>query len=706
MYENQGMADPAKQWDRVRPFIRINGPSVASNGRLRGDGHAQGTRRQDDFQPINSVLDRLVISQLIALTPSWARTETDKAGGNDISAREGLAEQEVFGPVKRSFQTWTDAPPLPWHTWYDWNFHLEPEPPFAHLRGFGNEDEFKKANPSLAKKPIPVVGGPGGGIRPAQAQAAQRDAKLEALVQGRTMELEWDCGAMGSVPGPMFGRDLAWPMTDWFVWAVGRSIYDGGHEAEAKQADSAEVIRQQAADAGVLTLTSDDLPPVQGRADAPPEEGSKTTRSELHPCKAIATARWEAHKFPGTDHFVPAIQFMFFGNRRGGYKTFESLKPRDGKDYEFIVDLPPPSGAFLPLDVPVGSTPDFAFNRLVLRQEPLVDFAFDDFATIGGAPLMRNVTRLPNEPPMKPASVEQLQKFPPKVELLPEVPGKPLERQAKVTIPLNAFVDEHPDVDSYGVIVKIGWFDPDKQQGKDVKKVTVTLKKLVKNVIDHDVFKEEWRVKLGVNGRWFHHQFDGMGSNDSRDLNDKVVMHLHKEDFVIVSAHGAEVDLVDDVYASEGRGITLSDRDINEVDLTEGGIGGDTQQFPIDWDTHVDGHRDPATGEARAGSSPAQRAVCRKLFDLMFTTFGDQNDPLGIIDPGRGTVQENTLNPRKVGDVTEGQEEGIQLNATATSEVGSSAELVRVQPDLANLPSDIDYRLEYGILVETQDALK
>jgi hypothetical protein len=38
--------------------------------------------------------------------------------------------------------------------------------------------------------------------------------------------------------------------------------------------------------------------------------------------------------------------------------------------------------------------------------------------------------------------------------------------------------------------------------------------------------------------------------------------------------------------------------------------------------------------------------------------------------------------------------------------VGSSAELVRVNPDLANLPSDIDYRLEYSILVETQDALK
>jgi hypothetical protein len=57
----------------------------------------------------------------------------------------------------------------------------------------------------------------------------------------------------------------------------------------------------------------------------------------------------------------------------------------------------------------------------------------------------------------------------------------------------------------------------------------------------------------------------------------------------------------------------------------------------------------------------------------------DQNDPLGIIDPNRGTVAENQKNPRKVSDVLkekgEGNEDEIELVATATAEVGDSAEL-------------------------------
>jgi hypothetical protein len=298
------------------------------------------------------------------------------------------------------------------------------------------------------------------------------------------------------------------------------------------------------------------------------------------------------------------------------------------------------------------------------------------------------------------------------VKLLPKKPGKPLERQAKVTIPLTDFADENPDVDSYGVIVSIGWFDPDKRQAKDVKKCTVTLKSITKSVLDHDTFAEEWRFKAGVNGRWIHREFNGMGSNDTRALNETFVIHLHQDDFISVTSHGAEVDLVDDVYKSD-RMVTLSQRDINEVDLVGGDvpIGGDTTQRPIDWDRDVDGNRN-ANGNALNGSLPVQRAICRKLFDLMFTTFGDQNDPLGMIDPGRGSAAEAKLNPRRVRDVIaekgEGVEETIELQAMATSEVGSSAELVRVDPNLpppALEPSDFDYKLVYTIKVEPQDGL-
>ncbi len=691
------MAETEKKWDKERPFIRINSPSATSGRRLDGKGHAQGTRRQEDFQPQNSLLDVLVISQLIALTPSWAKTDNQ---ADTLAERELNAEQEVFGQLKRSFQTWTDAPPLPWHTWYDWNFHVEPESEYAHLRGMGNEDQVKQVGPedeAILNAPNTPIGG-AGGIGNVERRAKREDAKREALVQGRTMELEWDCGAFGSVPGAMFGRDLAWPMTDWFVWVAGRSIYDGGHESEGEEAQSPEEIREQAQRVGRGGTRLPSKPKT--------DNANKTTRSELHPCKAVATARWEAHKFSGTDHFVPAIQFMFFSSKRGGYKDFSTLKPK-GKDYEFIVDLPPPSGAFLPLEVPIGKTPDFPFNRVVLRQEPLVDFTFEPFLTLDGPPGMRNVSRRSPDldPPLKLPTLEQMQQFAPRVELLPEKPGKPHERQAKVTIPITAFADAHPDLDSYGVIVSIGWFDPDKRQGKDVFKCTVKLKEFEKGVIDHDTFREEWRFKVGVNGRWFHHQFEGLSSNSVRALDHEVVLHLHKDDLISITSHGAEVDLVDDVYAKTDRSITISDRDINTVDLTDPSVGGSTQQRDIDWDRDVDGHRRP-DGVARAGSSPVQRAICRKLFSLMFSTFNDQNDPLGIIDPNRGSKAENEFNPCKVSKLPLGQEQQFELKATATSEVGDSAELVRVHPDFVEKEEDIDYTLRYSILVETQDALR
>lgn len=694
------MADAEKKWDKARPFARINSPSKAgpSTSRLDGRGNAQGTRRQSDFQPQNSLLDVLVISKLIALTPSWARTVNE---GASVAERERNAEEEVFGPLKRSFQTWTDAPPLPWHTWYDWNFHIEPEPEFAHLRGRGNEDNISKVTPedeALLRTPDVPIGG-AGGVGNAGKRERREAAKREALVQGKTMELEWDCGAFGSVPGAMFGRDLAWPMTDWFLWAVGRSIYDGGHEAEGEVAQGQEEIRNQALGRGGTRL-----PP---RRET--REEDNTTRSELHPCKAIATARWEAHRFTGTEHFVPAIQFMFFASRRGGYKDFATLKPKNNKDYEFIVDLPPPSGAFLPMEVSIGKTPDFPFNRLVLRQEPLVDFTFEPFLLVNAAPGMRNVTRRPAslDPPLQVPTLEQMQRFPPRVELLPEQPGKPNERQAKVTIPLIAFADANPNLDSYGVIVSIGWHDPDKLQGKDVLKCTVKLKEFQNSVIDHDTFDEEWRFKVGVNGRWFHHQFEGLTDNSVRPLNNEIVLHLHKDDVISISSHGAEVDLVDDVYANPGRNITVSDRDINEADLTGGDepVGGSRQQRDIDWDIDVDGNRQ-SDGKALPGSTRVQRAICRKLFSTMFSTFNDQNDPLGIVDPGRGSKAENQDNPCKISKLPLGQEVSFEMKATATSEVGDTAELVRVHPDFVTSDEDIDYTLRYTILVETQDALK
>src|SRR2546428_9720905 len=101
------MATTDKPGDPNRPFVRINSPSDdPGNTRLDGDGNKRGTRRQSDYQPVRSLLEMTVISRLIALTPSWART---------MGATEADAEHEVFGKLNRSFQTWTAAPPFHWH---------------------------------------------------------------------------------------------------------------------------------------------------------------------------------------------------------------------------------------------------------------------------------------------------------------------------------------------------------------------------------------------------------------------------------------------------------------------------------------------------------------------------------------------------------------------------------------------------------------
>ena len=149
------------------------------------------------------------------------------------------------------------------------------------------------------------------------------------------MECEWDCGAFGDYdyssahgkqaspgqPGPMFEKDWAWPMAGQNVWIAGRWIYDCGHASSDEKTGS---------NPGLM-------------------------RSELHPCKAVATARWEAVKFDQNDYHAPAIQFMFFACTQGGYKDFPTIADHD---YEFIVDLP--EAPHEAPQHPVGHTPDRA----------------------------------------------------------------------------------------------------------------------------------------------------------------------------------------------------------------------------------------------------------------------------------------------------------------------------------------------------------
>lgn len=638
------MDNLTKPWDRDRPFQRYNSPSFGPKPPLSGDGHTRGTRRPEDFL-VRSLLDGIARNELLRLTPSWTTTMDD-------------AEHEVYGKQTRSFQTWTDAPPYQWHRWYDWNFHLEPELPFAWLRGAGNEPAPKHAKED-EHNGIPIIGPIIDKIK------GKTFGPRDNVVPGHNMECEWDTGAMGPAPGGMFQNNWVWPMTHEWVWICGRSIYDGGHETHA----------------GLC-------------------------RSELHPCKAVAAARWEAFKFPDTPHYVPAIRFMFFASKIGGYVDFDTLAPKVGDAYEFIVDLPEKPEGEIPLTVAVGHTPEFPHNTVTLRklEDPLVHVSYDEFNNAS--------VRSGNKPQPKDP------KYKPEVELIPLGDGgDPKKRQVKVKIPLKALADDCPDVDYYGVIVTMGWPDLDGTLAKKVKCCKVEIKNLFKGVIDHDTFAEEWRFKVGVNGRWFQWQFESMHNKSDHALNKTIEIWLDEQDSIIVSSHGAELDLVDDVYFKD-RVVCINDaeiewekrppinippHDIFDVIGTVGDIvTGRLPSYPARWHDHID-KRPPAQPDFwGVACYPEQRAVVRRLFSLMWTTFNDQNEPLGLVDPGYGSATENANNPFKIKDKS-GKQPDIVLRGLSTWEVGDTAELVVRPPEPENADW-VDYKLTYTITVTPQQT--
>jgi hypothetical protein len=623
------MTTTSKTWDRAIPFTRINSPSETPppqvKGRLDGDGHARGTRRPSDFHA-NNLLDSVVTSELLRLTPSWTQTLDDP-------------EHELQGILVRSFQTWTDAPPFQWHRFYDWNFHVIPEANYDWLRGVGN--------------------GAGGDDKPFDFDPGffSRKRRSVRTVPGPVMECEWDTGAIGTFrPGPMFHADWAWPLTHQRIWMVGNSIYDGGHETH----------------------------------------GTNLCRSELHPVKAMATARWEAFAFKENNEgkedgkiHTPAIQFMFFASKFGGWFDHKDIKPKGGKLYEFIVDLPLAPIAKGPH--PIGSTPDVAVNTIMLRKlELLKHFDKKRFSNAKGSAADAD----------------------PIVELIPLADGAdPTKRQAKITIPANALTG-----DFYGVLVSLGWRDPTGEQAGRVKKVTVEFKNLHKGQIDHDTFKEEWRFKAAVNGRWFQWEFNGVSNGSNHDLSKdqtfsptKVVMFLDEDDFVQFSSHGAELDLVDDVYQrlDAGRTVTITPDGVEEEATGHtsqpqpqlAGVG--ATPGPVKWFGQIE-----VKPLLNNQAYPVQRAIARSARDLMITTLNDQNEPLGLMDAFvNQPAHEKKNNPFFIKGHAGKPATEFELTGYETYEEGDSAELLERahdNPSNANDPDFIDYKLKVSVLVEDQ----
>ena len=714
MAEEDGEAGPKRQndrkpWTPERPFQRLNSPSFDEQGEaLKGNSHDRGTRRTTDApftvdvqgKPANILLNRFF--ELGArMTPNWVKTVGPLSNAPDA---EHAAEHEVFGKLLRSFQTWTDVPGFQWHKWYDWNLHVQPEAAFDWLRGEGNRVEL------------------------APPKKDPTDPDLSQFCEG-SLECEWDCGSIGALPGPMFTdlnrglkSDWGWPMTHDWVWVVGRSIYDGGHEFKAPS-------------------------------------GQLLGRSELHPIKAMATVRVEAIAFQGDTLAVPVTQFTFFASVLGGYSDFDTLAPVDGKDYEFVVDLPRRPNEFVAPPHNIGQTPDFPFNRLALRRpEPRVEVRFEPYQNAFGA-----------------LALAQLRKdFQPKITFITPDLTRPDEVQAIIKIPLSDLAARNPGVKSYGVQVNLGWPDPNQTQAKKVKKVSVNFTKL-HPVTGVELTRGEWRAKLAVNRRWFHMEQGGiidesgftiprrgappivLPPTDFKLLPPSIDFFLPEDQHVEVHAHVWELNLMDDIYLKPAPGRTvmfnrvqlfaeavrtgedpstvLPNDDLSDVGTFAAAVPlivleaiesipvvGTVIQFvelllsaipgvkisptrllgligerPAVWKDHID-KQPPRTNAMFV----VQRVVMRNALLMMADSFSDENLPLAVLDAGLGFDDENKNNPLPV---SKDGRTAVKLSAVALKDDSDLAELFEFKrtATAAAFPRNlIRYEVEYTVDVGPQ----
>jgi hypothetical protein len=485
--------------DRARPIHRINSPSYDEN-RLPPSGRGQdcGCRDATHFQGMPAALLKLART-----VPDWVPVERE--GKPPSVTREMWAtlpevEYELEGAVTDSRHARIDVPFTQWHFWYDWNFFVIPAKGFEYLRGRGNPHQ--------------------------------------------SIECEWDVGAFGdydfqssrptpAVPGPMFDRDWAWPVGGEYMWIAGRWIYDCGHpQSRIFKKDGGELLgditKERSEEVFVrteggflrpstvkhITIATATGPVTVADAEIDRIERESIVHTELHPCKAVASARWEAVKFDDNERHVPAIQFMFFACLDGGYI---SPFPLNSRDYEFIVDLPESAEDKGPY--PVGHAPEFPMNTLVVRPRLLVQLDYAPFASA--------------RRPVVPAGQAD-----PVIELLPAEKGG-VPKQVKIRVPLTK-VDA--SAHSYGVIVSLGWHDPERKQANKVKRVIVFLDSLEVGpafpfVREHEG-SEAWEMKIGVNGRWFAKTSNVTRQGMLVPLQKTIELHLAEEDHIAIKVFG------------------------------------------------------------------------------------------------------------------------------------------------------------------------
>ena len=422
-------------------------------------------------------IEGAMFDRFMRASPAWVPVGREKYGpkfvyDDDSTPRttQKEEEREVEGTLVASFQLANDIPQTQWTRYDRWSFHLIPMRGYAHLLGEGNIEDPDEQKQIADEDLNPVLH--------IYNQRDSGDHKRGAI------ECLWDSGAFshplrdGGSHGVMFHPTWPqWPMTGDHFWAAGRWVYDC-------------------------------MRPV-GKGDR-----NDLYPTQIHPCKAIATGRFEGHKFPENAGSVPTVRFFFFASSEGGYVNFRTTTvrvddPNDknkstrevrdapinlrDRDYVFIVDLPPLDEGKSPY--PIGHTLDFMRNTLVLRPRLLTEVRFAPFATLGQAAAF---TRGPEgDPRAGPIFHEVI----PLVEILR--PEDPTQRpsQARVTVPLTklpprkANDPEGPEV--YGFELALGWHDPDGSRAAEIIQVRARLTGIRFHSSSGPV-----RIKTCINGRW------------------------------------------------------------------------------------------------------------------------------------------------------------------------------------------------------------
>ena len=536
-----------------RPFTRVYANSYSNHPflyrqdnapRASGDGVWAGEHIPHEIPATNAPgIIGEAMNDLRKAVPSWVavpyKPSVDRDHADIVSLpgstyTSGDIEievefvREVQGRLNKSKQSWTDFPAYQWHHWYDWNFHISPEPGFQYLWSIGSGADF---------------------------------------------ECEWDTGVMGAhdggdahfnKAGPMYQadsdasnvrRDWCWPMTGGYIWLAGRWIYDGGH----------------------------------------PEWGTGKYHSELHPCMAVATTRTEAVSFPAASDalmanrsspsaaaevLVPAVQFMFYANRLGGYKEF-SADHFSEREFTFIVNLPPfpdSSGFSVGPDGPSMVIPREPILRVKIETDP-----FANAATPRGTsnPTVQLITTLEN-----PATATAVSSNPERAT-----------RQALVTIPTSCLSGQS----SYGVIVSLGWHNPDHTPGNRVYAVEVNVHSIAA--------RGDSLIRFGINGRFFQRY---MGGHDVRQFQHATTsLLLSESDEVTIQVGGLHSNWVGDWLWSHGR----AERTLH--------VGG----REIHW---RDIEAAPDTEVAQPNGPPTVDQIASALEGLQWTTFGWENDDIDV----------------------------------------------------------------------------